>query len=207
MLFRSVSQSRYLHNTWTEEQKVAHWNKFVEKALSDEKDIEKTSIEIFNAQEKLVLENLNEATKSLKTQVMGVKATPKGVLPTMAQLNKMWGELETLLTEIYGKRGQEALDELVDDVDFNITTEFAVQYLQEYAGELITTINSTTRDALKATLAEGFDNGESVAKLAKRVKEVFAVATTSRALLIAQTESIKAANAAAVEAYRQSGVS
>lgn len=195
-----------MHSNLTEEEKDKVWNAFSEKAYKDEKDILDTTVDIFNEQEALVIANLKEQTKSFRTQQMGLKAVPNGVIPTMAELNKMWGALELLLTEIYTKRGQEALDELVDDVDFNITTEFAIQYLEEYAGVLINEVDGTTRDALRQTLAEGFDAGESIPKLTKRVKEVFATATTTRATMIARTESIKAANAASVEAYRQSGV-
>lgn len=194
------------HSDWTDEQKDAYWNSFSEKAYKDEKDILDTTTEIFAKQEKLIIDNLKEQSKSFRTQQMGLKAVPSGVVPSLTDLNKMWGALEDVLTEIYGKRGQEALDELVDDMDFNITTEFAVQYLEEYSGVLISEVNSTTRDAIRKTLAEGFDNGESIQKLTKRIKEVFAEATTVRATMIARTESIKAANSASVEAYRQSGV-
>lgn len=195
-----------LHSDWNDEQKDTYWNAFSEKAFKDEKDILDTTLEIFGEQEKLILANLQEQNKSFRTQQMGKKAIPSGIVPSLADLNKMWGALELLLTDIYGKRGQEALDELVDDVDFNITTEFAVQYLEEYSGVLISEVNSTTRDAIRKTLAEGYDAGESIPKLAKRVKEVFAEAGSVRAVMIARTESIKASNSAAVEAYRQSGV-
>lgn len=195
-----------LHSGWTEEEKVNYWNAFSEKAYKDEKDILDTSTDIFKKQEKLVLANLEEQTKEFRIQQLGMKATPAGIVPSLTDLNKMWRALELLLTDIYSRSGQEALDELIDDAEFNITTDFAVQYLQEYSGTLISEVNGTTRDALRKTLAEGFEAGESIPKLAKRVQEVFAGATSVRAVMIARTESIKAANSASVEAYRQSGV-
>jgi HK97 family phage portal protein len=191
---------------YSDEQKDAHWNKFIEKANKDEKTIKETAQSVFSKQEKMVLDNLEEQGKGWKQQRLGLKATPAGVIPSLAQLGKLWKVLELVLEEIYKARGQETLDELNIDQDFEITTEFAVAYLDEYSGALIKAIDTVTREKLQATLSEGYDKGESIPKLKKRVQEVFTEASSSRAEAIARTESIKASNAASVEGYRQSGV-
>ncbi len=49
-------------------------------------------------------------------------------------------------------------------------------------------------------------DGETVIELRKRIEEVYAQATTTRAERIARTETIAASNQAALEAYRQSPV-
>ena len=110
------------------------------------------------------------------------------------------------ITEVYIDEGNTVLDDLGTGGTINITTEFASQYLVEYGGQLIEGINETTRTALMDELSTGYDAGEGIKELSERVQRVFKDATDVRAELIARTESIKASNAASVEAYRQSGV-
>lgn len=67
-------------------------------------------------------------------------------------------------------------------------------------------ILGTTRDALRATLVEGVTAGESMAKLIKRIKDVYGIATTSRARTIARTEINTASSWGTLQGYKQSGV-
>ena len=107
---------------------------------------------------------------------------------------------------LFRSQGNDTLDSLGVGGDINITSEFASQYLIEYGGMLISGIDDTTRQALMDSLSQGFDNGESVSDLSKRVTDIFDIADDQRAEMIARTEAIRASNAATVEAYRQSDV-
>ena len=64
----------------------------------------------------------------------------------------------------------------------------------------------TTSKLLNNTLAEGVGAGESMAKLAARVADVFELTSKYRAETVARTTVFSAANASAREAYKQSGV-
>lgn len=189
---------------WDEDKKVNHWNNFIKKVSEREKSIEDVAREVFDEQEKIVIANLENSDKGLKAVFL--KKKPSSVIPSLADLDKMWDALVDVLKDIYIEEGNTVLDELGSDQDINITTDFAVQYLSEYSGVLISGINETTREKLRIALSEGYDAGEGVGQLAGRVHEVFDEADKNRALLIAQTESLKASNAATVEAYRQSEV-
>lgn len=65
--------------------------------------------------------------------------------------------------------------------------------------------NEDTLRALEATLSEGQTQGESLAKLKKRVEGVYTEAKGYRAERIARTESLKASNRTAETVYKQNG--
>lgn len=194
-----------LSSGWDDEQKDAHWEAFVEKANDREKRIKESCQNIFEDQKLFVIDRLREDNKAFK-KWMGKKATPATSVPSLEELSKTWRILEDLLREIYIEQGNETLDFLGVGGQINITTEFASEYLLEWGGQLITQINETTREALMATLSQGYDNGESIDELIKRIEAVYEIADKQRAEMIARTESIRASNSASVEAYRQSGV-
>lgn len=188
----------------SEEEKQKVWEAFIENVTNREAEIKGFAVDIFREQEYQVLQNLENDVKHWKKEVR--KGKEASVIPSLEQLSLMWAVLEQVLREIYVEQGNYTLDYLGTGGAIDLTTAFAVQYLQEYAGTLITGINTTTREKLRETLAEGFEAGEDIGKLKKRVKTVFADATTNRAEMIARTEALRASNAATVEAYRQSGV-
>lgn len=198
-------QEKPKNSGWTEEQKTAFWNDFIKKITKRENEVEDISQKIFKEQEVLVLENLSEQLKSWR-KVFGKKTVASDVVPTLEELSKMWVTLRQVLQDIYVEQGDDTLEFLNSGANINITTEYASQYLHEYGGALIKEINTTTRDQLMKELVEGFDKGEGIDKLTKRVNNVFDDADKVRAEAIARSEVLKASNAATVEAYRQSGV-
>lgn len=82
----------------------------------------------------------------------------------------------------------------------------AIQELIEDQVNRLTLVNDTTYDAIKATLAEGVGEGESITKLAKRIEAVFSEASRVRSEMIARTEVLGASNAAAVQAAKGAGI-
>lgn len=184
---------------WNEEQKTAYWIDFIKKVTVREKHIKEVCQDVFAKQEALVIENLDN-TKSYK------KSSASTVVPSIAEMNAMWDNLSELLKDMYIEQAENVLQSLDAGDTINITSEFATQYLIEYGGTLINQINDTTRQALMDNLSAGYDAGESIEDLKKRVQEVFTQASDTRAEMIARTESLKASNSASVEAYRQSGV-
>lgn len=191
-------------STWTEEQKSAYWQDFIKKVDLRKGKIETVAKEVFAKQEAQTLANLEDQLKSWRKR-LGVKATPATVVPSKEDLKALWTALLDILKTVYQEQGNDTLD-MLGGSDFSITTEFATQYLVEYGGQLITQIDDTTRTQLMAELADGFEQGEGVEKLSNRVKSVFQQASDQRAQQIAHSESLRASNAASVEAYRQSGV-
>lgn len=69
--------------------------------------------------------------------------------------------------------------------------------LRARAKRMADEVTEVTHKQIQDTLADGVQNGESIAQLGDRVKHVFDVATTSRAQTIARTESVGAMNESA----------
>jgi len=101
--------------------------------------------------------------------------------------------------------GQRRLRELGLGIDFDLKDPRVVQFIAEQSGSQIVGINNRTRGLLRATLREGFENGEGINKLARRVRGVYADAQGRRSLVIARTESVRALNSGQVAATKQAG--
>ena len=67
-------------------------------------------------------------------------------------------------------------------------------------------INTTTLDAIRKALAEGFAQGESIQQLTKRIEGYFTENVKYRAEMIARTEVISASNEGALHRYELEGI-
>lgn len=72
--------------------------------------------------------------------------------------------------------------------------------------KLATETTKTTNEKLQQALIDGISAQESIAQIADRINAVFDNANTSRALMIARTETIRATNFASEQAYKESEV-
>lgn len=90
-------------------------------------------------------------------------------------------------------------------VDFTLAPIEALKFLEARKKE-IKGINDTTFQSIKSELTEALNNGESYAKMADRIREVFTDAGQSRAETIAQTEVGIAVNTGRYTAMSESGV-
>ncbi len=103
--------------------------------------------------------------------------------------------------------GKNRLEELnMGDIDFDPRRDLIYQFLEEKGATMIKNINDTTVKQLRSELQEGILAGESIPKLRDRVSKVFNEAKGYRATRIARTETIRASNFGAIEAYNQAGV-
>lgn len=190
---------------WTEEKKVAYWRQFIEHTDKYDAELRNVVVSIFNEQEHMVMDLIDNSVKYWRKDLRKGKAG--SAVPSVVDMDALWKSTWVqVVREIYYEQGMSVLDFLGVGGTIDLTSRTAVEYLRRYGGVLIKEIDETTLDQLRKTLAEGFDLGEGVDKLKVRVRGIFKEATTRRAVMIARTESLKASNAATVEAYRQSGV-
>jgi HK97 family phage portal protein len=112
-----------------------------------------------------------------------------------------------LLARIVEQRGNQALEFLGFQPNFDVQNPRVLTFLDQYSTNRIRDlINQTTRDQLRVSLVEGVGAGESIAQLSDRVSEVFSAAKGPRAETIARTEVIRASNWGQHEAWEQTGV-
>ena len=83
---------------------------------------------------------------------------------------------------------------------------YALEWIKLRSLALAKSINKTTLEALRKELALGFEAGESIRQLTKRIEGYFDANAKSRATLISRTETVAASNAGAVDRYQKEGV-
>lgn len=101
--------------------------------------------------------------------------------------------------------GEDALSMLDSGIDFDLYSRRVIDFMDDKE-MLIKDINRVTHDAIAKELRAGFQAGESIEDIAKRMRKVFGHADKTRSLRIAQTETNSAANFGNLEGYKQSGV-
>ena len=84
--------------------------------------------------------------------------------------------------------------------------EFALQWIKLRSLTLAKSINKTTLEALRNELSLGFEAGESIQQLTKRIEGYFTENTKARAETISRTETIAASNRGAQDRYQKEGV-
>lgn len=112
-------------------------------------------------------------------------------------------ELMPVLSDLSQAQGQLAL-EFAGDTNAQYQISKALQAaLQASIKKMSQNFNTETLDQLSGTLTEGVSAGESLDKLSARVADVYSAAKDWRTLRVARTESMNAANASAIDAYKQ----
>ena len=77
-------------------------------------------------------------------------------------------------------------------------------FVHDRVDRLVRATNDETISSIEQTISDGVVSGESVAKLKKRINEVYDYATKVRSERIARTETLAASNQGALDAYKQS---
>ena len=201
--YKSAQKDSDLGKTsWSVDKQEAFWKLFIKQSDSFEARYKKTIRDIFKRQEKETLERLETATKAL---------TPKDINKILFSLdteNKVSIKLLLpIMRQFMEEQGNNTLDELgMTEIAFDSATITARQFLTDSALRGIKAINKVTKSKLRKVLSFGIGEGESIAEIKRKIKNVFTEATSVRAERIARTEIIKAGNRGTLEAYNQSGV-
>jgi SPP1 gp7 family putative phage head morphogenesis protein len=82
----------------------------------------------------------------------------------------------------------------------------ALEWIETRSLLLAKSMNKTTLDALRLALKEGFELGESIPQLTKRLESYFSEAQKYRAEMIARTEVISALNEGALDRYSKENI-
>lgn len=123
-------------------------------------------------------------------------------------------ELEAHLTRLARLGAQAAraqLGEVSVSINWGLVNQNAVAAARQYAGELVTGIEETTRAAVREAVAEWIASGEALPALTERLQQLkdaagHPVFDEARAQLIAQTESTSAFALGNVMAWEAAGV-
>jgi len=83
---------------------------------------------------------------------------------------------------------------------------YALDWIKLRSLTLAKSINKTTMEALRNELALGFEAGESIQQLTKRIEGYFTENAKTRAEMVSRTEVITASNRGANDRYQKEGI-
>lgn len=187
-----------LHKRLNEDQGEALWRDYAAKTEAEERWFIDELKKLWSKQRKEVIKNLDTAT------------SVDDALFDVGTANKEFDEaMLPLLTRVFERHYDEGID-LVDPenphTDSKQLDKPAIEWLKTHSLQLAKLLNGTTIEQLRATLSEGFAQGESVSKLTKRVVEYYGKANQIRSAMVARTETIAAAVEGNLQGYEKSGV-
>jgi len=186
----------------TEEYKENYWKAFIRRVTPLENEFRRGITKLFQEQEIEALRALRKGKSIVEKDVDDVLR----ITHDEREIAKFIEFVLPRITETLRLNGTESFIELGVEGSFDVTNPKVVAWIKKRCGNSIKGIADTTKDLLRKTLIEGIESGESIPKLASRVKAVYEDAKGFRATRIARTEILSASNKGAIEAYRQSEV-
>jgi SPP1 gp7 family putative phage head morphogenesis protein len=91
-------------------------------------------------------------------------------------------------------------------ISFDVLNPAVIDFAEDYSVRFAKSVNQTTLDMLKESLAEADRLGESIPQITKRIQALFTNMTKERAYMTARTETMRAQNFGAEQGYIESGV-
>lgn len=154
----------------------------------------KSNISTFaGEQEKLVIEKINATSKSYEEWLFNVKDDSE----------KLAAALMPIFVELMEAQAADVANFITGEL-LTISPEMR-KVVEAEILKISGIYNEETLKTLEKTLTAGQAEGESLAKLKKRVESVFSEAKGYRAERIARTESLRVSNTTAEESYKQNG--
>jgi len=188
-----------IRKAWAEDRKESYWKAYIAKTEEEEKGFVTSLKKLWTAQKNEVLSNLKDAD--------GVEDALFDVSKAQEKFSKT---TEPLIGEIFNRHHEDAQGLVAPDNPhtdtWGLLNTVALAWIRSRSIELAILLNDTSIDILEKTLAEGFELGESIDKLTKRVEVYYGEANRVRSRMVARTETIAASNEGALQGYENLGV-
>ena len=175
------------------------------KAAKYERMIMRASRNMFNKQKQDVKDWLQDNASNLNKAFVKRKDWASDMVDWEEYTNEFTAELEKIFAIIIDEIGTEAFNALVEG-EFNPYTQTIQNFIKTNSLQVAKEINTETEKQIRATLAQGMRENETIQELTARIMHVFGTASTYRAYMIARTEAAMAENYSDVVAWEQTGV-
>ena len=175
------------------------------KAAKYERMIMRSSRNMFNKQKQDVKDWLQDNASNLNKAFVKRKDWASDMVDWEEYTNEFTAELEKIFAIIIDEIGTEAFNALVEG-EFNPYTQAIQNFIKTNSLQVAKEINTETEKQIRATLAQGMRENETIQELTARIMHVFGTASTYRAFMIARTEAAMAENYSDVVAWEQTGV-
>ena len=175
------------------------------KAVKYERMIMRASRNMFNKQKQDVKDWLQDNASNLNKAFVKRKDWASDMVDWEEYTNEFTAELEKIFAIIIDEIGTEAFNALVEG-EFDPYTQTIQNFIKTNSLQVAKEINTETEKQIRATLAQGMRENETIQELTARIMHVFGTASTYRAFMIARTEAAMAQNYSDVVAWEQTGV-
>jgi HK97 family phage portal protein len=176
-----------------EEKKKRIWMIMDKAATDKEPQFKSTLVKYFNKQQEKAIKGITDGAKAYDPDSMmdwdeEDAELEKDLTPLWisAILASVLLSIRTYDFRIYPEGLSES--ELISSIAEDFTPN-SIKWVKKFGAEAVTNINDTTKEALRKTLTEGLEKGESIPLLTKRVESVYDGAKGYRAERIARTET------------------
>lgn len=160
---------------------------------------------VWDDERQTMVSNLRKLGKTAHLK-FGLSIIDLILYPQGAATKKLAKELREAAKSAMEEMGSAAGEEAGLDMAFDVTNPRVTTWLDGYALELSENLETVSESEIRKRLAAGIEEGEGIPDLTARINDLFKEWEAYRAEMIARTETIRASNQAAIEAYKQSGV-
>ena len=189
---------------YTEEHKTAIWKNFDKAAVKYERKVESEVKKYFQGQQDRLVKAFEKSYSNIITKEE--TDDPDELLDWAAEATALVGILKPFWLKCAEEGFNVAAELLNIDFEFGIIEPKLLKWIKEHGLERANGMNDTTKEALRKTLSEGIEAGESMAKLRDRISQVYSTAKTSRANTIARTETMTTVNVGNFETMNAAGI-
>jgi translation elongation factor EF-G len=189
VILRVVPEKKEL----SDEQREAFYKIRMSDEETLEKQWEKSFVDFFEKQEARFLEKIDGKKSVVDDYGVNVEEELKATIDIITPLL-----YETML------KGSVQASELIGEAAV-LDMDFIKSWLDEVSKKTGESITATTIEAFEKTMKEGIAAGESLGELKNRVEDVFTFAKSSRATMIARTETARGVTEAHRKTYEHYG--
>ncbi len=180
---------------FTDEQKETLWRGYAQKTEAEERLFKRAIKVLFGRQEKEVIRQLKD-TGNVGDDLFD------------SDRDEFVEALKPLIESVYLFHKEDILTghEPINPHKQADLDQYALEWIEARSLSLATSINETTKAEIRKQLALGFEEGESIPQLTKRIRNYYDDAYKRRAPMVARTEVIAASNEGALRGYEEQGI-
>lgn len=175
------------------------WERAAQRISTGEKQINAMVVDLFERQRASVLARLKQSGRT-------AEQVAKDPFDMAQWVREFRTAARPVLRRVVAASAAETIKDLGIQLVFDINQPAVARFIEGRVQRFAKRVNDTTWKRLQDSLAQGFDNGEGIDKLAERIESIMGDRIQSSSETIARTESLGANSGADIEVYRQSGV-
>jgi len=183
--------------TFTDEQKETRWKLYAKQTEDAEEEFKR----VFKG---LWFDQMDEVAKNFEQLGNIDAAFPDSVDSWEESFNKIITQIFADAFEMATGGGE--LSTAHKQAPEDVLASEALEWIATRSLSLAKMVNNTTPEELRAALKAGYEAGESIPQLTKRIKGYYRDGYERRAKMVARTEVIAANNEGALQGYEKEGI-